>query len=174
MLCEVEVAKEKDLGVNDERFIIRTHLGFVLKPGDYALGYDLRTCNFNHDESDLEFPEIVLVRKHYPRTIRMERNWKIKSLTAEEPDKPGYGLGASDEMDMEIFMRDLEEDKDMREKVNMYKKNNNNKKQKAADSMEQETKPQAGDWPPGVPLDELLDDLHIKNKDELDDDNLSL
>ena len=71
-------------------------------------------------------------------------------------------------------MRDLEEDKDMREKVNMYKKNNNNKKQKAADSMEQETKPQAGDWPPEVPLEELLDDLHIKNKDELDDDNLSL
>jgi len=37
-LAEVEVAKESDLGSNDRRFTVITHLGHLLQPGDAALG----------------------------------------------------------------------------------------------------------------------------------------
>jgi nonsense-mediated mRNA decay protein 3 len=165
-LCEVEVAKEKDFGVNDERHFVRCHLGFVLKPGDHALGYDLRTCNFNFQDEQpgtkpVEFPDIVLVRKHYPRVTKYERKWKLKSIVAEAPDRPGYGMGVHDEdgpgaRDMEIFMRDLEEDKEMRDKVNLYVNKKAVKKKSAGSGAKT-----AADWPPEVPLEELLSDMHL-------------
>jgi nonsense-mediated mRNA decay protein 3 len=37
-LCDVHVARASDLGSNDTTFITRSHLGFILKPGDSALG----------------------------------------------------------------------------------------------------------------------------------------
>jgi len=166
-LCEVEVAKEKDFGQNDERHFLKCHLGYVLKPGDLALGYDLRTSNFNYnDTKPIEFPDIVLVKKHYPRASKAERKWKLKSLAAEAPDEPGVGVGvnakgADNERDMEMFMRDLEEDKDMREKINLYK-NNRAAKSKAVT----EAPANNSDWPPEVPLDEMLNEMHIDDEDQ--------
>ena len=178
-LCEVEVAKEKDFGSNDERHIVRCHLGFVLKPGDYALGYDMRTCNFNHQEEQdgkpIEFPDIILVRKHYPRVSRFERKWKLRSIAAEAPNQPGLGVGVrgdgdgTNARDMEMFLRDLEEDEEMREKVNLYqkKKRTNNNKKGAEESSAEPVK--TGDWPPEVPLEQLLTDMHIGDDDDDDD-----
>jgi nonsense-mediated mRNA decay protein 3 len=63
------VAKESDLGVNNVTYRVLTHLGHVLRPGDLALGYDLKHTIVN----DIEFekmseslPDIVLVKKSYP------------------------------------------------------------------------------------------------------------
>ena len=127
-MCEVEIAREKDLGANDDRHVVKCHLGFLLHPGDCVLGYDLTTANYNHgaEEGTFDFPDIVLVRKHYPklRGKNRKRAWKLRSLAAEEPDKPGYGVGADPErhaQDLELFMRDLEEDPEMREHVQLYK-----------------------------------------------------
>ena len=41
----VQVARACDLGVNDDRLIVRTHLGGILRPGRRVMGYDLRTVN---------------------------------------------------------------------------------------------------------------------------------
>lgn len=46
-LAEATVARSRDFGVNDTQFTVKTHLGYLLKPGDYALGYDLECCIFN-------------------------------------------------------------------------------------------------------------------------------
>jgi nonsense-mediated mRNA decay protein 3 len=37
-LCDVHVARASDLGHNDTTYITRSHLGYILKPGDSALG----------------------------------------------------------------------------------------------------------------------------------------
>lgn len=36
----------------EDSIIIRSHLGLLLKPGDVALGYDLRCVSFNSEELD--------------------------------------------------------------------------------------------------------------------------
>lgn len=41
----MQVARACDLGVNDDRLIVRTHLGGILRPGRRVMGYDLRTVN---------------------------------------------------------------------------------------------------------------------------------
>lgn len=63
--CEVEIARASDFGQNDERLVVRSHLGHSLHPGDIALGYDLRTVNLQVDDQELGEPplEVYLVRK---------------------------------------------------------------------------------------------------------------
>ena len=41
VLVDAQVARVSNFGRNDTIFNIRTHLGHLLNPGDYALGYDL-------------------------------------------------------------------------------------------------------------------------------------
>lgn len=63
LLADVQVARTRDFGNNDTIFYIRTHLGSYLNAGDYALGYDLTSQNFN--EADLsglrgrQVPDVV-------------------------------------------------------------------------------------------------------------------
>lgn len=53
-------------GKNDIISCIRTHLGPLLNPGDYALGYDLYVANFDNREAEEcknLFADAVLVKK---------------------------------------------------------------------------------------------------------------
>ena len=38
--------------MHDEYIHVRTHLGHLLKPGDSALGLDLKNSNVNNDDLD--------------------------------------------------------------------------------------------------------------------------
>ena len=103
-------------------------------------------------------PQVVLVRKTYPQRRKKggansakKRNWRLKSM-AKEAGEDTMGLGrdrpdpgakkggrgqapgahaenARAEADYEMFLRDLEEDEDMRAAINLYKKE---KERKAA------------------------------------------
>ena len=54
-LCQVEIARASDLGVNDDRVIVRCHLGHQIRVGDHVMGYDLRTVNISgHDDQGFE------------------------------------------------------------------------------------------------------------------------
>lgn len=73
-LAEVEVALMSDLGVNDVRYRVMTHLGYILRAGDTVLGYLLATASMNSKEAEeLEaktragLPDAVLVRKVYTK-----------------------------------------------------------------------------------------------------------
>jgi len=64
-MCEVEIARVSDFGQNEERAIVRCHLGHTLHVSDIVLGYDLRTLNHGLDEelwSELPL-DIYLVKK---------------------------------------------------------------------------------------------------------------
>jgi nonsense-mediated mRNA decay protein 3 len=71
-LADVEVARESDLGVNDETFRCVTHLGNLLSVGDVVLGYDLTSSVLSGgDQWSVEnafvnsfvMPDVVIVRK---------------------------------------------------------------------------------------------------------------
>jgi len=160
LLADVQVARTRDFGNNDTMFYVRTHLGTYLNPGDYALGYDLTSQNFN--EADLgglrgrQVPDVILVRKTYPARRRKPRNrhWKVKQLAKEEQDNARRGDADKQNNDYETFMQELEEDPELRAGLNLYKVPG----AAPAASGGMETDEEAEDLPePGV--DELIDEL---------------
>eukprot|EP00924_Labyrinthula_sp_SR-Ha-C_P015731 snap_masked-scaffold_4-processed-gene-8.5-mRNA-1 protein AED:0.00 eAED:0.00 QI:0/-1/0/1/-1/1/1/0/490 len=106
-VVDVEVARASDFGVNDKRFFIRCHLGKWIKVGDSVLGYDLVNTNLEMECTQ----DVVLVKKHYPlwRKKNRTRKWKLKKL-----------LGSGDAKEEEQFLRDIEEDTDLQEKIDIY------------------------------------------------------
>jgi len=126
-------------GYTNQVFHTRTHLGAILQPGDTALGYFLTNANYNSDNfaslPQDRIPDIILVKKTYPnrRKKSKARNWKLRSI-AKEAGEEGETSGARGaigrmggrdakkvEQDYEIFLRDLEEDPELRAGINLYK-----------------------------------------------------
>ncbi|KAL4198052.1 hypothetical protein AMTRI_Chr03g138280 [Amborella trichopoda] len=171
-LGEAQVARASDFGKNDLIFTIKTHIGHLLNPGDYALGYDLYGANTN--DLDLEkyrgfsLPDVVLVKKSYEEKRQKKRGkarpWKLKSLPMEvENSAKVKGEEAKRNMEYERFLEELEEDPEMRSKVSMYRN---------TDYARSETTSMAdGDDLPSVPLEELLADLTIDDEDDGDEDD---
>jgi nonsense-mediated mRNA decay protein 3 len=122
-------------------YITRSHMGHLLNPGDYVKGYHLHSTNFNSELYDEllrltqsstgyhEIPDVVLVRKVYPgrRQRNRKRHWKVKRLTDMDVDEDvkrqmnKRGEQERKELEWEGFLRDLEEDKDLRGMVNLYR-----------------------------------------------------
>jgi nonsense-mediated mRNA decay protein 3 len=138
------IRAQEDDGMGDDGiYHTRTHLGAILQPGDTVLGFHLTNSNFNNAEFESldpgRIPDVVLVKKTYPNRRRKARtrNWKLRSIAKEAEDTAGMtdgtavGRGAlgrrggvdqkNVERDYELFLRDLEEDKDMRAAINLYK-----------------------------------------------------
>ncbi|TPX77152.1 hypothetical protein CcCBS67573_g01576 [Chytriomyces confervae] len=128
-LATAEISRSKDLS---QTFLVRTHLGNILRPGDHVLGYDLRNANFNDENWDKfiskknAVPDIVLVRKSYPNARKKlkGRNWKLKTITVEE-EVEAMGKSKAEkakaDQDYELFLRDIEEDPELRGMMNLYK-----------------------------------------------------
>ncbi|KAK4705188.1 60S ribosomal export protein NMD3, partial [Phenoliferia sp. Uapishka_3] len=174
----------------------RTHLGAVLKPGDTVQGYMLASSNFNNDAWDImnhsRTPEVILVRKTYPnrRKKSKARSWKLKSIVKDisgmslgddqvglgrerAPEKMKYrGAGAAEqakaEADYERFLRDLEEDEELRGTVNLYK-GEKREEYPSVDDSDMETDNEEDDLPQ-IRLDELLDEMAEMTIAEDDDD----
>ncbi|KAG1870153.1 NMD3 family-domain-containing protein [Suillus subalutaceus] len=131
-------ADAQSSSVSTQIFHTRTHLGAILQPGDTALGYHLSNANFNSDDfaslPSSRIPDIILVKKTYPnrRKKTKTRNWKLRSIAKEagEEGETGAGRGVVGRMggrdqkkveeDYELFLRDLEEDPELRGTVNLY------------------------------------------------------
>ncbi|TDL24889.1 NMD3-domain-containing protein [Rickenella mellea] len=140
----IEDSMEFDEGTVDQIYHTRTHLGGILQPGDTVLGYHLSRANFNSDDFAAlltdRIPDVVLVKKAYPnrRKKNKTRNWRLRSMAKEVEEGAVAGdptargvvgrMGGRDqrkvEEDYELFLRDLEEDTEMRAAVNLYKAQN--------------------------------------------------
>lgn len=143
-------AEDEAMG-DDGIYHTRTHLGAILQPGDTVLGYHLTNSNFNNEDFEAldqgRLPDVILVKKTYPnrRKKSKARNWKLRSIAKEAEDvgENTVGRGAlgrkggvdqrNVERDYELFLRDLEEDKEMRAAINLYK----HEQEKEADGDEQ-------------------------------------
>ncbi|QCE02414.1 60S ribosomal export protein NMD3-like [Vigna unguiculata] len=168
-LADAQVARVSDFGKNDTIFNIKTHLGHLLNPGDYALGYDLYGANSNDMELDKykgHIPEAILIKKSYEEKRQKKRGkpraWKLKSLEMEVDDR----RLDQDKMvsEYEQFLKDLEENPDMRFNISLYRN-----KEYQPSEMASVTD---GDELPSVPLDELLADLDL-SEDEDEEDNMT-
>lgn len=118
--------------------------------GYYLSTANFNDPNFETLRAD-RIPEVVLVRKSYPARRKKgasgsaaKRKWKLKSMAKEAGDdniglgrdrsEPGakkggrgtapgsYADQARAEAEYEMFLRDLEEDEEMRAAVNLFKK----------------------------------------------------
>ncbi|MED6113409.1 hypothetical protein PIB30_070523 [Stylosanthes scabra] len=169
VLAEAQVARVSDFGKNDTIFSIKTHLGHLLSPGDYALGYDLYGANTNDIEMDkyrgLVLPEAVLVKKSYEEKRQKKRSkprsWKLKSLAMEVEDKGRFEQDKKTS-EYEQFLKDIEENPELRFNISLYRN-----KEYQPSEMASVTD---GEEVPSVPLDELLADLDLSEDEDGDED----
>ncbi|KAB2075606.1 hypothetical protein ES319_A07G233900v1 [Gossypium barbadense] len=166
VMADVEVARVTDYG---KLFYVRTHLGHILKPGDHALGYDLYGANNNDNELDkyqnLVIPEVILLKKSYEEKRQKKRGkprpWKLKSLDMELDESKGRGYEEKMNTEYEEFLRDLEENPELRFNLSLYRNKDYQPSEMASMS--------DGDDVPSVPLEELLADLELSDKEDGDD-----
>jgi hypothetical protein len=154
----------------------RTHLGGKIRPGDIVMGYDVKNLNINEElqgvvNSSENIPDIILVKKKFVRNESgaKKRIWKLKHLDkdvemTEKTGKRGEKSGNLKEQQYEEFLRDIEEDKDMRKVVNLYKDDDVLKelegkfnKLKVVDKDDSDI---------DIKVEELLDDLNLNDKEE--------
>lgn len=163
-LAEATVAKASDLGVNDRTYFTRTHLGGLLQPGDSAMGYLLSGANFNNPEYEAleesntyssSLPDVVLVKKHFQRKRKnRNRNWRLKRMDKDEGELlPKKADQERMDREYELFLRDVEEDEELRATLALYKQ------QKEADEMSMAETDEEEDTAPKVNMEELLDDF---------------
>jgi nonsense-mediated mRNA decay protein 3 len=161
ILAEATISLASDM---DTTYYVRTHLGGVLHPGDSAMGFHLTGSNFNNPQFEaLEqsrqysstIPDVVLVKKFYPRKKKSKsRNWKLKRLARVESDMaPRKQDQDKLERDLEMFLRDVEEDAELRAGLRLYKQ------QKPDDAMDVESTVDGDDEGLRIPMDELLDEF---------------
>jgi len=113
-LADVEITDEETYS---ERFIIRSHLGKVLKEGCTVLGYDLRASAFVDTVTEIikkqDYPEIVLVTKaKRERNQSRLRGWHLKEIIEHNPE---------DHEQFESFLDDLENDAEYRQDIQIYR-----------------------------------------------------
>ncbi|KAJ6164858.1 60S ribosomal export protein NMD3 [Penicillium chermesinum] len=180
-LAEATVARASDLGSNDITYFTRTHLGGVLHVGDSAMGYDLTGTVFNDDnfsaiEANKRFgstiPDVILVKKFYARKKKPKgRNWRLKRMAREYDEESMAQGNASNrrqdqesrlEQDFELFLRDVEEDQELRQTLDLYKARN----RPQAGEMEMDEDSGSEDEVPQINVDDLLDDFDELNMED--------
>jgi len=180
-LAEATVARAADLGVNENTYFTRTHLGNLLHPGDSVMGYLLTGSNFNNKHfDDIEashsysstIPDVVLVKKHWPgRRRNRQRHWRLRRMAKDEGELlPKKSEQDRVEAEYEMFLRDVEEDEELRAALALYKNTSTKGRKPKAQEMDVDEASVAetegmsdDDDAPRVNMDELLEDF-----DELD------
>lgn len=169
LLSEATVARASDLGSNDQTYYTRTHLGNVLHPGDSVMGYLLTGTNFNNphfealEESNVyssTLPDVMLVKKFYARKKKSKSNraWKLKRMARDDGDLlPKKADQEKMDRDYEMFLRDVEEDEDLRQTMALYKQQQ--KKREAEEMSVAETSDGEEDETPRIDMNELIDDF---------------
>jgi len=169
-IVEVQCIHSNQANENKGLITVRSHLGEKMRPGDVFYGYDLTSLNANEDiDSILEksgnFPDIVLVRKKYVR--KHKRIWKLKhmekdlDMMEESKKKQQYR-----EKNLDIFLDDIEEDKDMRSKLNLYKDDDAIKELEERMKNMQVADDEKVDPEIEVKVEELLDSLTLNDNQE--------
>jgi nonsense-mediated mRNA decay protein 3 len=176
-LAEVTVAKGADFGKTDKLYYTKSHLGNVLMPGDSVAGYDMSVSNFN--EEDLKplkgrsrQSDILLVRKLFPNRRKKvkARNWTLNNL-AKESEMIRKNDVEKAQQQYEEFLRDIEEDPEMRSQILLFKKGNNiEDKDKDTDTSVATDDELEPDFPE-IKTEELLDKVEEIKFEDIDEES---
>ena len=96
------------------------------------MGYMLTGTNFNNPQFDAleesnsyssQIPDVMLVKKFYARKKKSKnRNWRLKRMARDEGDLlPKKADQEKMDRDYEMFLRDVEEDTELRSTLALYK-----------------------------------------------------
>lgn len=150
-----------------------------IRPGDIYYGYDLTALIMNHDLEDIcavsKIPDYVLVKKKFKRKNNKKRIWKLRHL-AKADDPMVFRRKNEDEKEKqyEEFLRDIEENKEMRKNINIYKDDQALKDlEKQFDNLGVKGKQEDDDDEDSeidIKVDELLSGLNINDKEEEEKD----
>lgn len=178
-LAEATVARASDLGSNDTTYYTRTHLGGILHVGDSVLGYHLTGTIFNDDnfeaiEASSQYgstiPDVILVKKHYARKKKPKnRAWRLRRMAREYEEEALANQQTRRqeqeqdrlEQDFEMFLRDVEEDQELRQTLDLYKA-----RRKPEQEHEMDEDSDSDDEVPKINMDELLDDFDELNMND--------
>lgn len=180
-LAEATIARATDVNDNNT-YYARTHLGGILHPGDSVMGYHLTGTNFNNPLFDaLEqskqhartIPDVMLVKKYYPRKKKgRSRNWKLRRMAKEESDMaPRKQDQDRLERDFEMFLRDVEEDEELRTGLELYKAQRQKQREEKMEGIEEQTaevEDVASEEDEGlkIPMEQLLDEFEDMTMDD--------
>lgn len=102
---------------------MKSHLGAFLEHGVSVLGYDLTTMNtfLEGGFENKNLPDVILVKRFYPN--RKKRIWKLRRMDIEEKDEKNIHKknNKTKEEHFDEFMEEVENDPEMRQKMNLYK-----------------------------------------------------
>jgi nonsense-mediated mRNA decay protein 3 len=111
----------------DSTYITRSHLGNILKIGDYVLGYNLSNSNLNSELLDdykgTYIPDVVLLKKLYlGKKKRGGRGGKnnAKRMDVDRDDENTKEMEGGMDTEYQEFLRELEEDRDLKDMLTLY------------------------------------------------------
>mmetsp|Transcript_101332 Transcript_101332/g.291975 ORF Transcript_101332/g.291975 Transcript_101332/m.291975 type:complete len:528 (-) Transcript_101332:163-1746(-) len=162
---DVEVVRVQDLGVNDDRYIVRSHLAGLLRPGNHVLGYDLRSVNISGLDSagiEEQTADFLLVKRQFKSKRSKRRAWELKRMdkTVDVGEE-----AINDDDDLEAVKKDLEEDPELRKGVNMYRVEQQSAARQTDAAAGEGEEDEEEDDSPEVPLAELLEGLALRDDD---------
>lgn len=178
----VTVCLSSEVGEGRE-WIVQSHLGGILGPGDLVKGYLLENRNFNNEDLDEGrykpeiLQDVVLVHKYFPsqKVRRNRRNWRLKKLDvvtsqgeATTVSKGGAArnknVNSMDEDEAE-FQDEIERDKELRRDINVYKVlQSEEETQQASAAPLNEDGEAYDDDAPEIALEEMLDELQLDDE----------
>uniref|UniRef100_A0A7S1TKE8 60S ribosomal export protein NMD3 n=1 Tax=Erythrolobus australicus TaxID=1077150 RepID=A0A7S1TKE8_9RHOD len=175
VMTDLTVCRSSDLGVNDTTYYLRSHLGAHLNAGDLCLGYDVGNANFNDDillqhKKTVELPDVVIVRKTYPRKNRSRRRrWKLRSIAMDESTgamAEAGEVGGAEVDEREAFLQELETDPELRAGINLYRDATAVQADAGAmsDGDSAHRTSDDDDGFPEIPITELLEDLQLNER----------
>lgn len=183
-LASLTVAREEDLGKNDDQCEEQSTLGYLLKAGDVCVGYDMKDAQFVDDEAEAmraagKLPDVVMLRKLYGGVAIGESNtakqriWRLQRLEVAKAEKTKSARKEKNDaenadMDEEDFMQEVEADKEMRQNMNVYRSDTFKKEtEKNPESMDTGVADE-GDGADGDDEDDDDDDQKIRLEELLD------
>lgn len=168
-LADITVTRGNDM---QQTYIVRSHLGGILHPGDSALGYFPLAANYNNTVWDslesYKVPDVVLVKKYYPKRTRPQnRIWKLRRMANEHNVEQDEAVTQADaervERDFELFMQEIEEDKELQDAFQLYKRPNSGKSTTQTQAMDEDDD-EAEDGP-AIDVTQLMEDMTLNDEE---------
>jgi len=136
------------------------HFGNILKHGDLVLGYDIRSMQVYEELQMMGqkyIPDVVLIRKQYERKGK-KKIWKLQRMDIEKDELVSKKQKKTEkdkdrDLDMEEFENELEQNKGLRNKINLIRVSRlltlGRRRHQGAQGREEEKADQEGHWSQG-------------------------